>query len=187
MTAEQIKTMQRRIGVKDDGKWGPLSQAACKRHLRSLMPDPNPWPASDDVSMTRFYGRAGDESNLVNLPVIGLGVRYEGKDVRSIRCHRLISEALLAAIADIANGPHAGILASFAGCYNFRPMRNGSRPSKHAWGVAIDLDPASNGLRTPWPAVANMPMIVMESFARVGFQNLGWVAGSDAMHFEACR
>lgn len=106
MTTDQIMTMQRRIGVKDDGKWGIVSQAACKRHLRSLMPDPHPWPASDDVSMTRFYGRAGDESNLVNLPVNTLGVAYNGLPVSSIRCHALIADALLRVIQEIASGPH---------------------------------------------------------------------------------
>jgi hypothetical protein len=187
MNIEQIKTMQRHLGVKDDGKWGPLSQAACKRHLRSLMPDPNPWPASDDVSMTRFYGRAGDESNLVNLPVNTLGVAYNGLPVSSIRCHERIADALLRVIQEIAAGPHAAILARYAGCYNHRAMRNGSRPSKHAWGAAIDLDPDRNGLHTSWPETATMPLAVAEAFAREGFQGLGWLIGRDAMHFEACR
>jgi hypothetical protein len=185
MTKDQIMEMQRRICVQADGVWGPVSRAACQSHLRKLMPSPNPWPSSDDVAMTRFFGRAGDEENLAR--VVMAGLKYEGKPVGSIRCHRLIAEPLLRVLREIHESPHAWLLGTYAGCYNYRQMRNGSRMSKHAWGVAIDFDAERNGLRTPWPQVATMPLEVMEMFAREGFQNLGWVVGSDAMHFEACR
>ena len=33
--------------------------------------------------MVRFFGHPGDESRLVSLDVTGLGVKYDGKAVRS--------------------------------------------------------------------------------------------------------
>ena len=35
--------------------------------------------------MTRFFGRAGDELNLTSMDVDGLGVKYDGKLVKTIR------------------------------------------------------------------------------------------------------
>jgi hypothetical protein len=42
-------------------------------------------------------------------------------------------------------------------------------------------------LRTHWPMGADMPIEVMEAFARQGFKSLGAVISRDAMHFEATR
>jgi hypothetical protein len=87
----------------------------------------------------------------------------------------------------ISDGPHRGILAKYAGCYNPRPMRGGNRPSKHSWGAAIDMDPDHNGLKTSWPVAASMPIEVMEEFAREGWIGLGWQIGRDSMHFQPTR
>ena len=187
MTRTEIIALQTRIGTTPDGIWGDVSTAACKRHLRALMPTPHPWPTGDESSVIRRFGEPGDEEQLVNLPVIGLGVKYAGKPVRSIRCHRLVADSLLAAITEIADSPAAWILGQYAGCYNVRPMRDGSRLSKHAWGIAIDFAPASNGLRTHWPRAANMPIEAMEAFAKRGWLAAGAFWSRDSMHFETTR
>lgn len=184
MTTAQITAMQKRIGTTPDGQWGPMSSAACKAHLRSLMPSPNPWPASDTASMTAFYGKPGDESNLVHLPVGEFGVRYDGQKVKTMRCHKLIAGPLARILANIAASDFAYILAEFAGCYNFRPMRGGSALSTHAWGAAIDLDPDHNGNRAPWPVVATMPLDVCEMFAAEGALSAGPFWGRDGMHHQ---
>ena len=67
MNKDQIKAMQKKIGVTPDGFWGPISQGACRVYLRSLMPKPNLWPLPDQTSLRRFYGAPGDESNLVSI------------------------------------------------------------------------------------------------------------------------
>ncbi len=187
MMPDKIKVIQSKIGTVPDGAWGPKSDAACKAYLRSLMPSYNFWPQPDEVSMVRFYGKAGDESNLVNLPVGDLGIQYEGAPVKTIRCHVKVAGSLSRALSEIASGPTAWILKEYAGCFNHRAMRGGSRPSKHSWGVAIDLAPDSNALKTPWPTVANMPLEAMEAFAREGWIGLGWSENRDAMHFQATR
>ena len=185
MTADNIKAMQRRIGVTADGFWGPVSIAACQSHLRYLMPRPHPWPSSDQASLTAFYGAPGDEDKLMNLAV-PYGIIYEGKPVKSIRCHALVSRSLERIVKElIARFPR--IAGQYNGCYDNRLMRNGSLPSLHARGAAIDFDCNNNGLHTHWPARATMPLEVMEIFAREGWLSAGAFWSRDAMHAQATR
>ena len=192
MTPADILAMQRRIDAAGfplaaDGVWGPRSHAACQAYLRSLMPSPHPWPSQDESSLATYYGDAGDEDYLVRLPVAGLGVAYDGKPVSGIRCHRRVAHSLGKVLAAIAAGPHRGVLAHYAGCYNFRVMRGGKTLSTHARGIAVDLAPNWNGNHTPWPEKATMPLAVIEDFAREGWLAAGAAWGRDAMHFQATR
>jgi len=75
----------------------------------------------------------------------------------------------------------------FGGCFNFRAMRGGSDYSRHSWGIAIDLDPERNQLKTPY-LKSNFSKQeykkLHEIFEKHGFINLGKQKGYDAMHFE---
>ncbi|NBT32523.1 MAG: hypothetical protein EBT13_11675, partial [Rhodobacteraceae bacterium] len=173
MTEAEIKRMQDRIGVVADGFFGPRSIAAVQAHLRGLMPKKNPWPEASQTALTAFYGRPGDESKLVPMDVSAIGLRYDGKPVRIVRCHRAVASSMLRIFAAIAAGPHKDALERYAGCYNNRTMRNGSLPSLHARGAAVDLDPDSNGNHSPWPTRATMPLEVMEEFAKEGWMPAG--------------
>ena len=64
MVKDSIKDIQKKIGATPDGEFGPKSQAACETYLKSLMPNPHPWPSPDDSSMKNFFGNDGQESNL---------------------------------------------------------------------------------------------------------------------------
>lgn len=148
------------------------------------MPSPNPWPKTDQKSLTAFYGDPGDESNLVKLSVKGLGVKYDGVPVSVIRCHAKVAESLHRILEELAKTcPEA--LKEYAGVFNNRPMRGGSLPSLHARGAAIDLMPGTNGNHTSWPVKATMPLEVMEAFAKEGWLSAGAFWGRDAMHFQA--
>jgi hypothetical protein len=187
MTTDQIIEIQRKIKTEPDGFWGPKSIAACQKYLRGLMPKPNPWPTSDEASLTAFYGEAGDATKLTRLDVKGLGLMYERRPVGSLLCHHKVAESLHRVLTAIAAGPHAAVLAQFAGVYNNRTMRNGRRPSLHARGAAIDLAPDANANSIHWPIRATMPFGVMEAFAREGWLPAGAFWGRDAMHFQATR
>lgn len=187
MNKEQIKALQRQIGADVDGIWGPKSTQAAKVHLRMLMPLMNPWPSSDQSSLREFYGRPGDEDNLVGLPVPdGVRVHYEGNPVRTIRCHAKVSQSLARVLLEVSKAA-PGILLKYAGCYNNRSVRGGSTPSLHAYGAAIDFDPDNNGNHTHWPTGATMPIEVMECFAREGWLSAGAFWNRDAMHFQATK
>lgn len=187
MVKDSIKDIQKKIGATPDGEFGPKSQAACETYLKSLMPNPHPWPSPDDSSMKNFFGNAGQESNLELVDVTGLGMKYEGNTVNRIRCHKKVASSLKSVLQEISASPFAYVLGEYAGVYNFRPMRGGSRYSKHAWGVAIDLDPNKNSLHQNWPESASMPFGVIEIFAKHGWLSAGAFWNRDAMHFEATK
>ena len=186
MTRDRIKKIQSKIGVEVDGFWGPKSIAACQSYLRSLMPKDANWPRASQESLQGFYGSPGDESKLVSVNVEGLGLRYDGKPVKSIRCHDKVADSLKRVLESLAK-THPDILAQYAGVFNNRPMRGGSLPSLHARGAAIDLAPDTNMLKQSWPVSADMPLEVMEAFAREGWVSAGAFWGRDAMHHEAVK
>lgn len=185
MNRSQIQHIQSVVGAEPDGFWGPKSLAACQKYLRGLMPSPNPWPKSDQSSLTRFYGTAGDESQLVNLPA-PVPMFYENRKIGTIRCHRKVADSLSRALtAAYAAAP--AFVHVYDGCFNNRPMRGGSTPSLHARGAAIDLCADGNGNRVAWPVNASMPIEVMIAFAREGWIAAGAFWGRDAMHFQATQ
>lgn len=188
MTRDQIIEIQRKVGTIPDGFWGPKSIAACQKHLRSIMPLPNPAPSTDQASLTRAYGRPGDTSKHQVIDVKGLGVKYDGKSVSRVTVNSAAADSLLAALKDLSTFPEGrAALAQYAGVYNNRPMRGGSLPSLHARAAAIDLAPRGNGLHTAWPTRASMPFSVIETFARHGWKSAGAFWGRDSMHFERTR
>jgi hypothetical protein len=109
-----------------------------------------------------------------------------------MRCHKDVADAFLAVFNDILE--HYGYerivelgIDLYGGCFNFRKMRGGSSWSTHSWGIAIDLDPARNALKTPYskanfskPEYAQLHGI----FEKHGFVNLGKAKGYDAMHWQ---
>lgn len=76
----------------------------------------------------------------------------------------------------------------FGGCYNCRKIRGGSRCSTHAWGIAIDFDPARNRLR--WDhrqaRLAKPDAIKFwEIWEAEGWVSLGRARDYDWMHVQA--
>ena len=112
--------------------------------------------------------------------------------VTKMRCHKDVADAFLSVFNELlAVYGYERIVELgidlYGGCFNFRKMRGGSSWSKHAWGIAIDLDPARNGLKTPF-AKANFSKPEYKDLHRVfekhGFVNLGKAKNFDAMHWE---
>ncbi len=110
-----------------------------------------------------------------------------------MQCHKLAADKFDKVFTDLLS--YYGLpelqrlgIDLFGGCVNVR-LQRGSKTkwSRHAWGIAIDLDPARNTLKAKWPncqfakpEYAEMHKI----FERNGFINYGKVRGFDAMHFE---
>jgi len=191
MTTEQIKAIQAKIGSEPDGFWGEKSIIACKNYLRKLLDscdDSLYIPRTDQNSLTAAYGLAGDESELINLDVHGLGVKYEGQSVKTIRVNKACSASLNRIIRELAIMPEGRTaLSQYAGCYNNRAMRGGSLPSLHARGAAIDLMPSTNRNKQSWPVSADMPFSIMEVFAKHGWLSAGAFWSRDAMHMQRTK
>lgn len=191
MTSEEIKNIQKTIGAKVDGFWGPESIKKCQAYLRSFMPNPSPWPKADQESLRKFYGEAGDESNLVTVD-FPFKTLYEGKEVKKFRCNKKVAASLIRVLTNIDNkyGKNRSILEEaedFGGVFNFRLKRGGSTYSLHAYGAAIDLDADDNTFRDSWPVKADMPLEIMVEFAKEGWISAGAFWGYDAMHFECSK
>ncbi|MBE7178715.1 MAG: M15 family metallopeptidase [Mucilaginibacter polytrichastri] len=110
----------------------------------------------------------------------------------SIRCHKLVAPQLTKVFQDILAEYGADRIKElgidqYGGCFNFRQMRGGTEWSRHAWGVAIDLDPARNQLKETsktarFARPEYKPMI--DIFYTNGFKSLGREKNYDWMHFE---
>jgi hypothetical protein len=112
--------------------------------------------------------------------------------VSKMKCHKLAAEPFLNVFNDLlaeygmADIERLGI-DLFGGCFNYRKMRGGTSWSKHAWAIAIDLDPARNKLKeTAKTARFARPEYkeMIQIFYRHGFISLGIEKGYDWMHFE---
>lgn len=187
MTKTEILRTQERVGTVADGFWGPKSTAAAKRHLRAMMPSPNPWPSSSQSALRRFYGSPDENGPIVRIQAPSWLRLYDtDKRVRSISCHEKVSDSLLIALLE-AYQYAPDLVRRYFGCHVDRPMRGGRLPSTHAYGAAIDLAASTNRNRQHWPTSANMPIEVMEAFAKEGWAPAGAFWSRDAMHMQACR
>ena len=141
------------------------------------------------------FGKAGCENMLVSVPVpANYPLKYSGKQVKSIRIHKLVADRLAAALQDIIN--HYGediekvapAACVYDGSYNFRQARNSSSQSVHSWGVAIDFDAANNTMKMAAPK-ARLSQDIYKPFFDIleyhGFMSLGRHGNFDWMHIQA--
>ncbi len=105
------------------------------------------------------------------LPVVG-----------RVTCHRVMLERLRGALAEVEASRLAGTLTTYDGCYVPRFIASDpARPlSLHTWGVAVDLDAATNQRGV----AGTMHPQVVEIFKRWGFRWGGDWRHTDPMHFE---
>lgn len=112
--------------------------------------------------------------------------------VTKMRCHKAVAADFLNIFYELLEA--YGIIKIqqlgidlFGGCFNYRKMRGGSDWSRHSWGIAIDLDPERNGLKTKFKkAQFSKPEYkeMFRIFYKYGFLNLGKEENRDVMHFE---
>lgn len=148
-----------------------------------------------DVEIIKKYGQPGNPDNftIIQLPY-PMRIAWDTSHiVTKMQCHELVAldftkvfEELLATYG-FNKIKELGI-DLFGGCVNVRQMRGSkTKWSRHSWGIAIDLDPARNGLKITWTNSQFFkqdykPML--EIFNKYGFANYGKEKGYDAMHFE---
>lgn len=180
---------------KDGGTWRSLLSAEFQfSDIEGFTLDtediaPEGIPAQDDVEAE--YG------NVDNIPLTSISLPfplyYGGSPVRSVRVHEDVASSLSAAFSQIL--AHYGleeierlrINHHYGGTYNKRKMRGGTSWSMHAYGIAIDMNTAENGLRTTaagalFAGEEYIPFLdIME---RNGWYSLGRAKNYDYMHFQ---
>ena len=101
-----------------------------------------------------------------------------------VTCHRLMIPQLRAALGEIERAGLGGKIRhrDFGGCYVPRFIEhNPSRSvSLHTWGIAIDLNVATNGVGTS----GDIDRRIVASFEKWGFRWGGRWSEPDPMHFE---
>jgi hypothetical protein len=112
--------------------------------------------------------------------------------VNRMSCHKLAADKFLDVFNDLLAEygmkeiERLGI-DLFGGCFNYRKMRGGTSWSKHAWGIAVDIDPARNLLKeTAKTARFARPEYqkMIDIFYKNGFISLGIEKNYDWQHFE---
>ncbi len=150
-----------------------------------------------EKSLFQKYGNPGDTKNLVlvDLP-FPMRVAWDTKvSIKRFTCHKLVADKLkkifteILAVYGYEEIVRLGI-DLFGGCFNYRQQRGGKSWSRHAWGVAIDLDPARNTLKeTSKTARFARPEYrqMIDIFYKHGFVSLGREKNYDWMHFEVAE
>jgi hypothetical protein len=103
-------------------------------------------------------------------------------------CHRLVVDAIQGALTEIKNAGLSRFVNTqnsnrYGGCFVGRYNRlagNFGAPSRHAWGMAIDINTDTN----PQGGVPQMNCAVVRIFRKWGFAWGGNFWPSDGMHFE---
>lgn len=207
----QIAANERNIDVGPiDGLWGPKTSAAFNELTYQLKygtpqppwrPDeivianPHQWPVQRTAEFNSFFGERGSQLILIDLP-------YEMKlswdlhtKTRRTRCHARVADSLqrvLQKVKEIYGEDNISSLHldHFGGCYEDRPIRNGSLPSMHSWGIALDFDPTRNELN--WgrdrAALAHPDYYDWwKCWEEEGWISLGRKRNFDWMHVQAAR
>jgi hypothetical protein len=104
----------------------------------------------------------------------------------AVRCHRRVMGDLAAAMTELEHTGLAGLVDvgdfhRHGGCFNARTLRGGNGElSRHAWGIAVDLNVAAN----PLGARPRMDRRLVQVMARHGFTWGGSWLRPDGGHFE---
>lgn len=160
----------------------------------------NNWPHQSEADA--FYGdprgKNGEAStqwidaNIVRVtPPWQLVTAWDFRLVRGIRVHRKCRASLIRVLDNIWDAAAQSQqridewgMQLYAGAFNFRTMRGGTRLSMHSWGCAVDFDSARNAFGDTTPNFADIPQ-VLSAFAGEGWTWGGTWRKPDGMHWQA--
>ena len=188
-----IRRIQEHLGVTADGIIGVQTLRAISKALG--VQEVPVWPSQSRVRQgNSIFGAPGCDDSLVSL-IPAYQLYFEGKPVRSIRVHHLISAHVKAALEEVLE--HYGQteiqrlgLNQYGGSYNYRPTQSGKSLSMHAWGIALDFAPRSNAYALKSPR-ATLSHPDCETWWQIweshGAVSLGRQRNYDWMHLQFAR
>lgn len=205
-TEPAVRNFQSSMGLSVDGIVGRQTWATL-RGAKTADPIPPTPPVRPLPTAPRFeaitrsraaavFGPAGSSRATAGqcvLPFYHVLAWAPSQRINRFRCHELLSEAMTWVYSEAAK--HYGEaeyrrlrLDQWGGCFNNRMVRGSSRTiSIHAYGAAVDTDPARNGLHTP-TAQATLSRPEYEPWWKIveatGGRSLGKRIGRDWMHWS---
>ena len=104
--------------------------------------------------------------------------------VSSVRVNKGIVDVVAGTFKALNDRGLAPQIKTFGGAYNYRPKRGSNKYSTHSWGIALDLNTATNQMGTK----GDMPKIIVDVFREFGWKWGGDWSGAncDPMHFQFC-
>lgn len=99
---------------------------------------------------------------------------------KKIYLNKLLQQPLENALRNLIQRGHASQLKTWDGCFLIRNARGLSSWSLHSWGLAVDLNAATNRLGTP-PTLSSG---FVNCFLDAGFDWGGGWRRPDGMHFQ---
>jgi hypothetical protein len=87
---------------------------------------------------------------------------------------------LKTALTNLITRGYIDELKTWDGCFNIRPMRGGTNYSLHSWGIAIDVNAATN----PYGGPVNMTPGFVSCWIDAGFDWGGVWRTKDGQHFQ---
>jgi len=160
---------------------------------KSPKPVKNNWPTQRGVP--RFFGKPGSSQVRLEMPYTMRIAWNLRQSINSFSCHSKVHDSMSRVFHAVHE--HYGYaeikklrLDLFGGCLNVRKMRGGSAWSMHAWGIAVDIDPAHNRLR--WGRdKASLDGSAYDAWWAAweaeGWTSLGRARNYDWMHSQAAR
>lgn len=105
--------------------------------------------------------------------------------IGEVRCHRALVHALAGALGELQRGNLSHLVdpAGYAGCHSSRLVSAETSVSRHAWGVAVDL----NFPKNPVGQASAQDTRLVEVMERWGFTWGGQWLVPDPAHFEYLR
>ena len=175
------------------GKWRDGLETQLDGDARFPAAVQNTWPTED--KMEEFYGAPGTNQVMLILPFPMVLAWERGTEITRFsinkKCHDSALRVYNRVLSDYGiEGIRSLGFDIFGGCLNVRPKRGGSSLSTHAFGAAIDTDPARNSLRSN-KQNATLANPVCDKFWQAwtdeGWLSLGKARDFDWMHVQAVR
>lgn len=153
------------------------------------------WPLQTQEQLFDFYGDVGENQVTMASPYPMKLAWDTDKTIKKFKCHKLVKESFQCALEQALDhytldGIKDLRLDLWGGTLNVRKIRGGDVYSTHAWGIALDIDPAHNKLK--WDHTkASLAKPEYEQWHKIweqlGWVNLGRTKDYDYMHYQAAR
>lgn len=176
--------------VEQVGDWAGIEEPCGWVASRFLEADAKPAPHAAPSGLDEIRERFGEpgapaaSAGRVTLPA-PLRLGWVDSQVTRVACHAEMEQVFAAVFGELHTKGLWPLLRTFDGIYNARRSRSSGKWSTHAWGIAVDLNAATNRMGV----TGDMDRRIVEVFEGAGFTWGGRWSGKsvDPMHFQYAR